>query len=84
MAAPSTTTAFVTLVDNAYGGASEVIYVDGAGVETQLTQEADADAATLSGAALTVNVGAGATAAAGGTVAALTDVFITYRVTINN
>jgi uncharacterized repeat protein (TIGR01451 family) len=75
--------AFVTLVSNAYG-TGEVIYVDDAGVETQLSQEADADAATLAGAALTVHVGAGATAAAGGAVAALTDVFIVYRVTINN
>ena len=76
-------TAFVTLVVDAYGGANEVVYVDGAGVETQLTQEADADAATVAGANLGVNVGTGATAAAGGTVAAVTEVFIVYRVTIN-
>jgi len=76
-------TAFVTLIADAYGGANEVVYVDGAGVETQLTQDADVDAATVAGAALTVHVGTGATAAAGGTVAALTDVFIVYQVTIN-
>jgi hypothetical protein len=76
-------TAFVTLIADAYGGANEVVYVDGAGVETQLTQDADVDAATVAGATLTVHVGTGATAVAGGTVAALTDVFIVYQVTIN-
>ena len=76
-------TAFVTLVADAYGGANEVVYVDDAGAETQLSQESDADAAVISGASLTVNVGSGATAASGGAVAGGESVFIVYQVTIN-
>ncbi|MCB2148774.1 MAG: hypothetical protein KQI81_20000 [Deltaproteobacteria bacterium] len=76
-------TAFVTLVADAYIGANEVVYVDDAGAETQLSQESDADAAVVSGANLTVNVGSGATAASGGTVAGGESIFIVYQVTIN-
>lgn len=76
-------TAFVTLVTDAYGGANEVIYVDNAGAETQLSQESDADAAVITGANLSVNVGSGATAATGGTVGGGESVFIVYQVTIN-
>ncbi len=77
-------TEFVTFVSDAYG-ADEVIYVDVAGgTETPLTEGSGDDAATLAGVNLTVHVGSGATAAAGGTVAAGTSVFIVYRVTINS
>ncbi|WP_319405037.1 hypothetical protein [uncultured Desulfosarcina sp.] len=76
-------TAFVTLVADAFGGTNEVVYVDGAGAETQLSQESDADAAVIVGASLSVNVGSGAAAASGGTVAGGESVFIVYQVTIN-
>ena len=76
-------TGFVTLVTDAYG-TDEVTYVDVAGAtETTLSQEADLDAASVSGANLTVHVGTGATNSTGGTIAAGTSVFIVYRVTIN-
>ena len=75
---------FVTFVSDAYG-ANEVIYVDvTGGTETSLTEGSGDDAATLAGTDLTVHVGTGATAAAGGTVAAGDSVFIVYRVIINN
>jgi uncharacterized repeat protein (TIGR01451 family) len=77
-------TEFVTLAADAYGGADEVTYVDELGAETQLSQDADTDAATVTGANLTVHVGSGATDALGGTVSAGTSVFIVYQVTINN
>ena len=76
-------TDFVTLVTDAYSG-DAVIYVAADGTESPLSQDADTDAATLSGTTLTVNVGTGATSTAGGTVAASESVFIVYQVTINN
>ncbi len=76
-------TAFVTLVVGAYGGTEEVIYVDNGGVETRLTQESGDDAATVAGTNLSVNVGSGADAVNGGTVAGSQSVFIVYQVTIN-
>jgi hypothetical protein len=75
-------TAFVTLVADAYG-VNEIVYVDDAGVETSLSQEADADPAVVAGDNLSVNVGSGATAADGGTVGGSESVFIVYQVTIN-
>jgi len=76
-------TDFVTLVTDAYSG-DAVTYVAADGTESTLSQDADTDAATLSGATLTVNVGTGATSTIGGTVAATESVFIVYQVTINN
>jgi hypothetical protein len=74
---------FVTLVTDAYSG-DAVTCVAADGTESTLSQDADTDAATLSGSTLTVNVGTGASNSTGGTVAATESVFIVYRVTINN
>ena len=76
-------TGFVTLVADAYG-TGEVAYVDvGGGIYSPLSQEADLDAAAVSGANLTVHVGTGATNSTGGLVVSGNSVFIVYRVTIN-
>ncbi|BBO75163.1 hypothetical protein DSCW_25800 [Desulfosarcina widdelii] len=74
---------FVTLVTDAYSGYA-VTYVAADSTESTLSQDADADAATLSGTTLTVNVGTGASSTSGGTVAATESIFIVYQVTINN
>ena len=76
-------TGFVTLVADAYG-TGEVAYVDVGGASfTPLSQEADSDTATVSGANLTVHVGSGATNTTGGLVVSGNSVFIVYQVTIN-
>jgi len=67
-------TEFVTLVAGAYNGTFEIIFSDNTGSETELTQESDADAATVSGVDLAVQLG---------TVPANGSVFIVYQVTIN-
>jgi hypothetical protein len=76
-------TDFVAFAPNIWGGSADVLYVDETGTENQLTQESDGDVATLAGDTLTVNVGAGASAAAGGTIAVGIVVRVTYQVVIN-
>jgi len=76
-------TAFVAFESNVWATTADVLYVDEGGTENQLTEESDSDVATLAGDTLTVNVGAGAGAATGGTIAAGITVRVTYQVTIN-
>ena len=73
---------FVNFVSDAYGASADVLYVAEDGTETPLTRGAGDDAATLSGSALTVHVGAGATPGAGGTIPAGGDIRVVYRVTV--
>jgi len=76
-------TAFITFNSDAYGASQDFAYIDEGGSETNLTEDPADDAATLSGANLTVNVGAGATSGAGGTIDAGNDVRVAYQVTID-
>ena len=85
-------TSFVSLRLNAYGVGREVTYVSDTNVVTTLTSVADADAASYSAATstLTVNVGSGATNAAGGTIPGTStvpvgnkSVLVLYQVTLN-
>ena len=75
-------TTYVAFVNGVYGG-QDVAYVNALGVQTNLTSAADADAATLAGSNLTVNVGTGATSALGGTIAAGATVRAAYQVRVN-
>ena len=79
-------TEFVSFVSDAYGSSIEAIHVDENNIETELSADADTDAATLSNDTLSVHVGDpdGATPPGGGTVAGNASVFIVYQVTINN
>jgi hypothetical protein len=76
-------TAFITFNSDAYGVSQDFAYIDEGGSETNLTEDPADDAATLSGANLTVNVGAGATSGAGGTIDPGNDVRVAYQVTID-
>jgi hypothetical protein len=77
-------TTYVAFLNGVYGGAAQdVAYVNAAAVETHLTSAADADAATLVGSNLTVNVGTGATNLVGGTIAAGATVRAAYQVRVN-
>jgi hypothetical protein len=77
-------TTYVTFLNGQYGGVGQdVAYVPAAGPETHLTSSADADAATLAGSNMTVNVGTGATNVLGGTIAAGATVRAAYQVRVN-
>jgi hypothetical protein len=75
---------YVAFLNNAYGVGLGVAYgVTLAGPTNNLTSAADLDAATLAGANLTVNVGAGATNVLGGTILAGDTVKAAYQVRVN-
>jgi hypothetical protein len=78
-------TDFVTLKTTAYAG-NAVTYINELSAASTLTAAADLDAATYDGGTktLTVNVGSGATNAAGGSIPGNnTSVHVLYQVTIN-
>ena len=85
-------TSYVSLRLNAYGVGRDVTYVSDTNVVTTLTTVADADAAsyTVATSTLTVNVGSGATNAAGGVIPGTgaipvgnKNVLVLYQVTLN-
>ncbi len=75
--------AYVSFNPDVYATTGDVIYIDETGTEHQLTQEADSDQATLSGATLTVHVGAGSGSSGGGSIPAGGSVTVAYQVIIN-
>ncbi len=77
-------TVYVALRANAYGAGREVTYDNGGGPVTY-SAAADADQANYNAgtSTLTVYIGAGATNAAGGTIAAGATLYTLYQVTIN-
>ena len=77
-------TSYVTFRTGVYSGSTDVTYfVVGSPSATYLTAAADADAANYAAPTLTVNVGTGATNAAGGIIPASTSLLVLYQVTIN-
>ena len=65
------------------GGISNITYFNESGTPSSLTAAPGDDAATYASPTLKVNVGTGATSAAGGTIAAGATVRVLYRVTVN-
>jgi hypothetical protein len=75
---------YVALKTLAYNGnTSDFTYFNESGTASYLSSAADSDAATFASPILTINVGTGATNAAGGTIAAGATVRALYRVTVN-
>jgi uncharacterized repeat protein (TIGR01451 family) len=77
-------TSYATLKTGAYTG-GEVTYVADASVGTAVvyTAVADSDQATYNASTLTVNLGAGATSSAGGTISTGKTALVLYQVTLN-
>ncbi|MBK5276637.1 MAG: hypothetical protein JJE30_16530 [Desulfuromonadales bacterium] len=79
-------TSYVTLRPNAYGIGKEITYVSDTNVATTLSAAADGDNAKYDAATktLTVNIGSGATNAAGGSIpGGNKSVLVLYQVTLN-
>ena len=74
---------YVSLKTGVYTGARDITYFNETGTASYLTSGGGDDAATYASPTLTVNVGTGATSAAGGTIAAGTTVRVLYQVTVN-
>jgi len=75
-------TTFVSLRSGMYPSARDVTY-DNNGTVTYLTSAAADDEATYAAPTLTVNIGAGATSALGGTIASGVTVRVLYQATVN-
>jgi hypothetical protein len=76
-------TTYVSLATGAYAGSTDITYFNESGIASYLTSGAGDDTATYASPTLTVNVGTGATSAAGGTIASGATVRVLYRVTVN-
>lgn len=76
-------TTYVTLVPNAYAANREITYVNELGTPTTYSAASDTDQASYATGTITVNVGTGATSAAGGSIPASTFVLVLYQVTVN-
>ena len=76
-------TTFVSLKTGAYSGGTDITYFNESNGASYLTAASGDDAAKYEAPNLTVNVGTGATSAAGGTIAAGATVRVLYRVTVN-
>ena len=72
---------YVSLKTGAYFGATDITYVNEAGVANYLTMSAQGSYVAPN---LTVNVGTGATSSSGGTIASGKSVLILYQVIVNN
>ena len=77
-------TGYVSLKTGGYTGGSDITYVNEVGAASYLTAAASDDAATYATPILTVNVGAGATSSAGGTISTGKRVLVLYQVNVNN
>lgn len=76
-------TTYVSLKTGVYSGGRDITYFNESGTPSYLTSAAADDAATYAAPSLTVNVGTGATSAAGGTIATGATVRVLYQVTVN-
>ena len=76
-------TTYVSLKLGQYSGGRDITYFNETGTPSYLTSAAGDDAATYASPTLTVNVGTGATSAAGGTIISGATVRVLYQVTVN-
>ena len=76
-------TTFVSLKTLVYSGSTRDVTYDNNGTVTFLTSAAADDQATYAASTLTVNIGAGATNALGGTIASGATVRVLYQTTVN-